>query len=129
MKKKVLVGIMASLFVFTASYTFAMCGTCDAGDKKGHKHNMQEKQAKQQAKMDELSSQLNLTADQETKIKDIRMKSKDDAKAVLEDAKAKIKQIRVSANEEIKALLTAEQKTKFKDLRKKSEQEPVVSAE
>ena len=125
MRKNIIVGILLLTFVVTMVSAFAMDGMCEMG-KKNHKR---ERGAKTQAKTDEIRSKLNLTAEQATKIKDIRMKAKEDTKAILEEAKAKIKQIRVSANEQIKALLTEEQKAKFKELRKKSEQEPTLKEE
>lgn len=78
------------------------------------------------ARLNELTKDLNLTPEQQAKIKDIFIKSKQETKKVLEEAKAKVKEIKVESHEEIKALLTEEQKQKFQEIRKKHETAPKV---
>lgn len=72
-------------------------------------------------KLEDLTVKLNLTAEQQAQVKEILTKSKEESKAVREEAKGKIKEIRSRAHDEIAALLTAEQKEKFKDVRKECE--------
>ncbi len=111
MFKRIVVLFVAAAFLMGSSLAFANCGTCGMGGEKAHKHGM--KGMTVDEKLAKLTKKLDLTADQQAKVKDIVTKERADAKAVWDDAMAKKKAIRASANDQIKALLTAEQKTKF----------------
>ena len=88
-----------------------------------------------------LTKKLDLTADQQTKLKSIlddqheKMKAlHDDTSLKPEDKKEKGKSLREATNEQIKAILTADQLPKFaalqaemKEHREKHEQAPVAS--
>ncbi len=86
----------------------------------------QDKRHSVEDKVTQWSKELNLSAEQQVKVKDILSKSKDQARAVLDESKAKIKELNIKSHDEIKALLTEEQKQKFKDLRQKHETAPEI---
>lgn len=111
MFKRMVVLFVATTFLMGSSLAFANCGMCDSDGKKAYKHGM--KGMTVDEKLAKLTKKLDLTADQQAKVKDIVTKERADAKAVWDDAMAKKKAIRASANDRIKALLTTEQKTKF----------------
>ena len=77
-----------------------------------------------QAKVDELAEELNLTAEQQAKIKEILENSTEEIKGILQATKDKAKEIRVKAHDEVMNLLTQEQRDKFKVTRKKHEAAP-----
>ncbi len=77
-----------------------------------------------QAKVDQLTKELNLTAEQQVKIKEMLQKSTEEIRAILQATKEQTKEIRVKAHDEVMNLLTPEQKDKFKVTRKKHEAAP-----
>jgi Spy/CpxP family protein refolding chaperone len=117
MIRKIVVLFVAVVFLMGSSLAFANCGTCGMGGEKAHKRGM--KGMTVDDKLAKLTKKLDLTADQQAKVKDIVTKERADAKAVWDDAMAKKKSIKTAANDKIKALLTAEQKAKFDAIREK----------
>ena len=77
-----------------------------------------------QAKVVKLTKELNLTAEQQVKIKEMLQKSTEEIRAILQATKEQTKEIRVKAHDEVMNLLTPEQKDKFKVTRKKHEAAP-----
>ena len=69
--------------------------------------------------LQQLEKDLSLTPDQQTKVNDIRSKSRQDISQAIVDARAKIHDTRVKANDKIQVLLNDTQKEKFKQFRAK----------
>ena len=132
MEPKKIPKMKSKLFITTLICGFALLGAttikaqetvppaaADAGVKKheGKKHGDKAKGGKH---MEELTKELNLTADQQAKISAIYKEAGPQMKAIRDDAtldkKAqhqKMKPIMEANNAKIRALLTAEQATKF----------------
>ena len=62
---------------------------------------------------------LNLTAEQQAKIKEIRYGIRSDIVNIVQDARQKIKDARIKGNDKIQSLLTEKQKQSFKEFRAK----------
>ncbi|MDD5652626.1 MAG: hypothetical protein PHT31_00510 [Candidatus Omnitrophica bacterium] len=104
--------LMFSL-VFGANYLFSQTGSVPA--------QANEKVGKIQSRVDELTKELNLTAEQQAKVKQILGKGSQDLRVLMQNARNKAKELRIKAHDEIMAVLTAEQQAKFKVTRKKNE--------
>ena len=94
------------------------------------KQHLQEKASKiaekVSAKLEEITKELSLTPQQQIEIREILAKSRQEYMAVLRDTKIKAKEIKVKADDKIKALLTELQKAKFRETRKKNELSPRI---
>ena len=66
----------------------------------------------------ELTGQLNLTADQQTKVQPILDATKPQIDAILQEAMQKMKTVMDGASSQIRPLLTADQQTKFDAIQK-----------
>ncbi|MDD2752058.1 MAG: hypothetical protein PHN59_02910 [Candidatus Omnitrophica bacterium] len=74
-----------------------------------------------QNRVDELTKELDLTLEQQTKVKEVLEKATQEIKTLLQATKDKAKEIRVKAHDEIMSLLTTQQQAKFQVTRKKNE--------
>lgn len=111
MHKRIIVLYIVLAVVLGGSFVFSE----DAeGVKKYRRRQMKDGGADRvQARINELSAQLNLTSEQKEKVKDIFAQAKKETKDVLEEARIKVKKIKVKVDEGIRAILTEEQKNKF----------------
>lgn len=126
MKKGVLVLVAAVVFSSLAVRGFAEGDIAKEGqDKKAEcsKKGWGKKKHNIQKKLTMLTKKLNLTADQEVQVKAILEGSKNEIKAVWEEAKTKAKEINKTAHDKIAGILTEEQKEKFKSVRAECERE------
>jgi len=135
--KKAIAGIifLGCIFAFGQSFSYSEGEGAKAKECNYEKHQKKEKKAKRakgdkiKARLDKWTKVLSLTPEQQAGTKEILTKSKEDIEVVWKDAKAKIKEIRVSAHDQISGLLTEEQKAKFQDLRKECEESPDAHSE
>ena len=122
------------VFALAAALVFcslAVCGFADSDiakeskDKKAEcsKKGWGKKKHNIQKKLTMLTSKLDLTAEQQAQVQAILESSKNEIKAVWEEAKAKTKEINKSSHDKIAGILTAEQKEKFKPVRADCERE------
>jgi len=80
------------------------------------------------AQVERLTKELDLTADQQTKVKDILTKQGADMKALRdqglsrEDAQPKMHEIREATTKAINAVLTADQQKKYADIQERNRQ-------
>jgi hypothetical protein len=81
----------------------------------------QQKANRLQVTVSELSRQLNLSAEQAAKVKEILLKSQEETGRVYKEAKESARGLKVKANDEIAVLLNDAQKAQFKKIRKKHE--------
>lgn len=79
-----------------------------------------------QARINELSLQLNLSAEQVAKVKNLLLKSQEETGRVYKEAKESVRNLKVKANDEIILLLNDAQKAQFKKIRKKHETVPRI---
>jgi len=99
--------------VFCTNYLYAQSESVPA--------QATEKVGKIQSRVNELTKELNLTVEQQAKVKQILDKGSQDLRVLMQNARNKAKELRVKAHDEIMAVLTAEQQAKFKVTRKKNE--------
>ncbi|MDD5595929.1 MAG: hypothetical protein PHY94_06790 [Candidatus Omnitrophica bacterium] len=121
MRKRILLYLFVLSMIFSGGYLFAQEAvapqiqqqpeTAQGGDKI-------------QARVDQLTKELNLTVEQQTKIKEILTKATEEIRVILQSTKEQTKELRIKAHDEIMNLLTQEQKDKFKVTRKKHEATP-----
>jgi Spy/CpxP family protein refolding chaperone len=117
MVKRILVVLSAAAFILYANSVFAQEGRGQARQVKP--------QDKVQSRVDQLTTQLNLTAEQQVKVKDIftaELKQIQDLRQSSgnmswQELKPKTKEIRTEANKKILDILTPEQKEEYKQLR------------
>lgn len=124
MRKRAVVLVMVLVVVCIVSSTFAQ-GMKEKGQHRSE-HMTKPGINKIQARVDELTTELNLTPTQGARIKEILTKYREESRKILEEAKAKVKAIKVKAHEEISALLNEEQAKKFQQVRQKHETAPKV---
>lgn len=105
--------VLSVILVVMLCSSFAFCE--DSGEvKKYRRRQMKSDGADRiEARINELSTQLNLTPEQKEKVKDIYARAKEETKNVLEEARIKVRKIRVKVDEEVRAILSEEQKKKF----------------
>ena len=139
MSKKMLLVIVCALFlVFTAAQSMAQHTPDQAASQAANAASQAmnnapqalgdpETKAKVQAKLQELSTELNLTDDQKDKIKPVlqdefkQLKGlKDDASLSPDQKQTKAKEIHESTKSQINSLLTPEQQKKLSDMREKA---------
>jgi Spy/CpxP family protein refolding chaperone len=75
-----------------------------------------------QKRLDRLTQELNLTADQQAKIKDLLTKSAQEIKERMQSMQQQMRQAREKEAVAIKALLTADQQAKFEELKANRQQ-------
>jgi Spy/CpxP family protein refolding chaperone len=117
--------ILPTLVLLAAGLTFAQPPQetqAPSSDKQAGMHHHNEMSADQQLQM--LSEKLNLTDDQQTKLKPVLQDNMQQIKTVREDSSlsqeqkhAKLKSIHDSTHDQINAVLTPEQQAKFKQMR------------
>jgi len=132
--KKAIAGIifLGCIFAFGQSLSYSEGEGAKAKECNYEKHQKKTKGAKAdkiKTRLDKWTKVLKLTLEQQAGTKEILTKSKEDIKVIWKDSKAKIKEIRVSAHDQIAGLLTDEQKAKFQDLRKECEESPEAHSE
>ncbi len=113
MFKRIVVLVLALTFMLSVSFAFAQPEAGRRGPP-GQQGDIN----KIDTRVSKLTQDLNLTAKQQTKVKQILTKARDDANVILQEAKTKEKEIRAKADDDIKAILTGEQKNKFEEIRK-----------
>ena len=132
--KKAIAGIifLGCIFAFGQSLSYSEGEGAKAKECNYEKHQKRTKGAKAdkiKARLDKWTKVLSLTPEQQAGTKEILNKSKEEIKVIWKDARTKIKEIRVSAHDQIAGLLTDEQKAKFQDLRKECEESPQAHTE
>jgi hypothetical protein len=127
MSRRVLSGVF--IFMITAS----LSSFAPLYAETYHEFKLQPRQQKSARKADllqlritELSRQLNLTAEQAGKVKEVLLKLQEDAGRLYKETKDSAKNLKVKANDDIALLLTDAQKAQFKKLRKKHEIAPRI---
>ena len=132
--KKAIAGVifLGCIFAFGQSLSYSEGEGAKAKECNYEKHQKRTKGAKAdkiKARLDKWTKVLSLTPEQQAGTKEILNKSKEEIKVIWKDARTKIKEIRVSAHDQIAGLLTDEQKAKFQDLRKECEESPQAHTE
>ena len=132
--KKAIAGVifLGCIFAFGQSLSYSEGEGAKAKECNYEKHQKKTKGAKAdkiKARLDKWTKVLSLTPEQQAGTKEILNKSKEEIKVIWKDARTKIKEIRVSAHDQIAGLLTDEQKAKFQDLRKECEESPQAHTE
>jgi periplasmic protein CpxP/Spy len=139
MSQKMLLALMCALFVAIAgaqslaqktpdqAASQASSATSQAKDDAAQAMGDPETKAKVQAKLQELSTELNLTDDQKTQLKPVLQGEFKQLKAVHDDAslspeqkKAKITEIRQSAKSQMGSILTPEQQKKLASMKEEA---------
>jgi len=103
---------------FVVIATFVLVVPCAFAQTKEHKTPpkppmMRPRVDRIQLRVDRLTQELNLTADQQAKVKEILTKSEEESKKILDEARQRTQEVRNKANNEIADILTPEQKAKF----------------